>query len=94
MPVFEKSPAAIPVTASENVIVYVKEVAFVGDDCAEVNDTTDGAVVSIAMSLVSAMFAPAGSVVDVIAFPAVSSTVPTVYEETVRSDVVWLAPTV
>ncbi|NBN90941.1 MAG: hypothetical protein EBV24_11735 [Actinobacteria bacterium] len=68
--------------------------ALVGVDAADVNDTTDGAVVSTAMLLVSAMFAPVGSDVDVIALPAVSSTVPAANDETVRSDVVWLEPTV
>ena len=65
-------------TASENVIVYVNEVALVGVDCDEVNDTTVGDVVSMAMLLVSAMFAPVGSAVDDIAFPARSATVPAV----------------
>jgi hypothetical protein len=47
---------------------------------------TEGAVVSIMIALRSAMLAPAGSVVDTIALPAVSTTVPAVKLATVRSD--------
>ena len=45
-PAFEKSPAATPVTDSEKVNVNVNDEAFVGDDCAEENDTTVGLVTS------------------------------------------------
>jgi len=41
-PAFEKSPDATPVTDSENVSVYVNDVAEVGDDCDELNDDTVG----------------------------------------------------
>ena len=75
---FAKSAEVMPVTASENVIVNVNDVAWVAAACADVNETIEGDVVSTAMLLVSAMFAPAGSVVDVIALPARSLTVPTV----------------
>ena len=67
---------------------------MVGLDWLDVNETTDGTVVSTAILLVSAMFAPVGKAVDVIALPAASRTVPTVNEDTVRSEVVWFAPTV
>ena len=51
-----------------------------------VNDDTVGAVVSITIALEPAMlFRPDGTVVDVIALPAVSATVPIVKLETVRS---------
>ena len=40
VPVFEKSPAATPVTASENVSVYDSDAAFVGDAVTAVNDET------------------------------------------------------
>ena len=46
VPVFEKSPAATPVTDSENVSVYDSDAAFVGDAVTAVNDETVGAVVS------------------------------------------------
>ena len=51
-----------------------------------VNDDTVGAVVSITIALEPAMlFRPDGTVVEVIALPAVSATVPIVKLETVRS---------
>jgi hypothetical protein len=46
VPVCEKSPAATPVTASENVRVYEIDDAFVGVEVTAVNDETVGAVVS------------------------------------------------
>ena len=46
VPVCEKSPAATPVTDSENVRVYVSVVAFVGVEVPAVNDATVGAVMS------------------------------------------------
>jgi hypothetical protein len=46
VPEFEKSPAATPVTDSENVSVYVKLDAFVGVDAAETKLETVGAVTS------------------------------------------------
>jgi hypothetical protein len=50
------------------------------------NDETVGAVVSITIAFAPAMlFTPVGTVVDVIALPAVSATVPIVKLETVRS---------
>ena len=78
VPVFAKSPDATPVTASPNVIVYVNDDAFVGVVCADVNEETDGPVVSMMMLLVSAMLAPDGRVVEVMALPEGSATVPTV----------------
>ena len=66
-----------------------------GVDCADVKLDTVGAVVSITIALTPAMlFTPVGTVVDVIALPAVSATVPIVKLETVRSDDVCDAPTV
>jgi hypothetical protein len=95
VPLFEKSPAATPVTASENVNVYAMLDAFVGDETAEVNDETVGAVVSTTIALAPAMLlAPDGTVVDVIALPAVSATVPIVKLDTVKSADVWLLATV
>jgi hypothetical protein len=85
-PEFEKSPAATPDTASENVNVYAILAALVGVDCADVNDETVGAVVSITIAFAPAMlFTPVGTVVDVIALPAVSATVPIVKLDTVKS---------
>jgi len=46
VPVFVKSPAATPVTDSENVIVYATDDALVGDDTDDKNDDTDGRRVS------------------------------------------------
>ena len=46
VPVFEKSPATTPVTTSENVRVYVKLVALVGEAWALVKPVTVGAVTS------------------------------------------------
>ena len=46
-PAFEKSPAATPVTDSEKVNVNVNDEAFVGVDCAEANDDTEGFAVSM-----------------------------------------------
>ena len=46
-PAFEKSPAATPVTDSENVNVNETDEAFVGVDCAEANDDTEGFAVSM-----------------------------------------------
>ena len=69
--------------------------AFVGVDCADVKLETVGAVVSTTIAFAPAMLlAPEGTVVDVIALPAVSATVPIVKLETVRSDDVCDAPTV
>jgi hypothetical protein len=54
-----------------------------------------GAVVSMTIALAPAtLFAPDGTVVDVIALPAVSATVPIVKLETVRSAEVCPAATV
>ena len=50
------------------------------------NDDTVGAVVSTTIALAPAMlFRPDGAVVEVIALPAVSATVPMVKLETVKS---------
>ena len=69
--------------------------AFVGVDCADVKLDTVGAVVSTTIAFDPAMLlAPVGTVVDVIALPAVSATVPIVKLETVRSDEFCEAPTV
>jgi len=82
----EKSPATTPVTDSENCNEYDIDEAFVGDDCDDVNEVIVGAVVSITIALAPAMlFATVGTVVDVIALPAVSAIVPIVKLETVRS---------
>ena len=95
VPVFEKSAASTSVTDSEKDSVYVNDEEFVGDDCDDENDDTVGAVVSITIALLPAMlFAPEGTDVDVIAFPAVSATVPIVNELTVKSDDVSPACTV
>ena len=56
----------------------MNDVELLAPDVVDVNETTDGTVVSMAMLLVSAMLAPLGSVVDVMALPARSATVPTV----------------
>ena len=57
-----------------------------GEACNVVNDDTVGAVVSITIAFAPAMLlVPLGAVVDVIALPAVSATVPIVKLETVRS---------
>ena len=79
--------ASLPVTV--NVIVPEVEVD------AERARVTVGAVVSIIIALAAAiLFAPVGTVVDVIALPAVSATVPIVNEFTVKSDDVSPACTV
>ena len=73
----------------------MKLAAFVGVDCVDVKLDTVGAVVSTTIALAPAMLlAPDGTVVDVIALPAVSATVPIVKLDTVRSDDVSDAPTV
>lgn len=59
VPAFEKSPAATPVTASENVSVYAMLEEFVGDVAAEVKLDTDGAVTSV-------MLAPIDCAADVL----------------------------
>ena len=85
-PLFVKSAEARPETDSENVMVYVNDVALVGVDWADVNDVTLGAVVSMTIAYEPAMLlVPVGTDVDVIALPAVSRTVPMVKLETVRS---------
>jgi len=71
VPPFEKSPAATPVTDSENVSVYAMLAEFVGDETADVNDDTVGAVTS-RVSVVVAVAADAGPVL-----PAVSVAPPT-----------------
>ena len=56
----------------------MNDVELLDPEVADVKETTDGEVVSIAMLLVSAILAPLGNVVDVMALPARSATVPTV----------------
>ena len=57
-----------------------------GEACPVANDDTVGAVVSTTIALAPAMlFRPDGTVVDVIALPAVSAMVPIAKLETVRS---------
>ena len=74
----EQVMSSLPVTVK--VIVAEDEVA------ADLAKVTVGAVVSITIALAPAMlFDPVGTVVDVIAFPAVSVTVPIVKLDTVRS---------
>ena len=69
--------------------------AFVGYDCALVKLETVGAVVSTTIAFDPAMLlAPVGTVVDAIALPAVSATVPIVKLDTVKSDEFCDAPTV
>ena len=95
VPLLEKSPIATPVTFSENVSAYVMLDAFVGDEAADVNDETVGAVVSMMIALAPSMLlAPDGTVVDVIVLPAVSATVPIVKLDTVRSAEFCVAATV
>ena len=80
--------ASLPVTV--NVIDADVEVAA---DAANV--TVVGAVVSIIIALAPAiLLAPVGTVVEVIALPVVSATVPIVNELTVKSDDVSPACTV
>jgi len=65
------------------------------DEAEEAANVTVGAVVSIIIALAPAiLLAPVGTVVDVIALPAVSTTVPIVNELTVKSDDVSPACTV
>jgi hypothetical protein len=95
VPVCVKSPAATPVTDSAKVTVYENDAAFVGDAWALVKVDTVGAVVSITIAFAPAMlFVPVGTVVDVIALPAVSATVPIVKLDTVRSAEFCAAATV
>jgi hypothetical protein len=82
-----QSIASLPVSVNE--IVVLEDVA---DDAARVKV---GAVVSMTMALAPAMLlAPDGTVVDVIALPAVSAIVPIVKLDTVRSDELCPDPTV
>ena len=79
--------ASLPVTVK----VIVAEL----DEAEEAANVTVGAVVSIIIALAPAiLLAPVGTVVDVIALPAVSTTVPIVNELTVKSDDVSPACTV
>jgi hypothetical protein len=60
-----------------------------------VKDDTVGAVVSTTIALAPAiLLVPDGTVVEVIALPAASATVPTTKLDTVKSDEFWLAPIV
>ena len=83
----EQTIVSLPVTV--NVIVPDVEVA------ADAANVTVGAVVSMTIAFAPAMLlAPVGTVVDVIALPVVSATVPIVNELTVKSDDVSPACTV
>ena len=83
----EQTTVSLPVTV--NVIVPEVEVA------ADAANVTVGAVVSMTIAFAPAMLlAPVGTVVDVIALPVVSATVPIVNELTVKSDDVSPACTV
>ena len=84
-------------TASLIVAVILIVAAALYDPSAVEDEKLDtvGAVVSITIALAPAMLlAPDGTVVDDIALPTVSATVPIVKLETVRSDDVCDAPTV
>jgi len=95
VPELEKSPAATPVTDSAKVIVYENDAALVGDAWALVKLDTEGAVVSMTIAFAPAMlFVPVGTVVDVIALPAASATVPIAKLDTVRSAEFCAAATV
>ena len=71
VPVCEKSPAATPVTDSENVSVYVSVEAFVGDEVTAVNDDTVGAVMSrVTVSPSAAVAGPVLATASVAPFAA------------------------
>jgi hypothetical protein len=73
----------------------VASIAYVPSAVDEEKAVTVGKTPSITMADAPAMLLePLGTVVEVIAFPAVSRTVPMVNEDTVRSDEVCDAPTV
>ena len=73
----------------------VAPIAYVPSAVDEVNAVTVGVMPSITMADAPAMLLePLGTVVEVIALPAVSRTVPMVNDDTVRSDEVCDAPTV
>jgi hypothetical protein len=93
VPVLLKSPDATPLTDSLNTNVYESVLDEEGE-LGSVHEAV-GAAVSIIIALAPAiLFAPVGTVVDVIALPAVSATVPIVNELTVKSDDVSPACTV
>ena len=93
VPVLLKSADTTPLTDSLNTNVY-ESVLDVEGELGSVHEAV-GAAVSIIIALAPAiLFDPVGTVVDVIAFPAVSATVPIVNELTVKSDDVSPACTV
>ena len=95
VPAFEKSPLARPVTYSENTTVKRAVAAFVTAAPSAWSDDAPGAVVSMSIVFAPAMLlAPVGTVVDVIALPAVSATVPIEKLDTVNADAVSPACTV
>ena len=97
-PVSRVTVNVLPDWIASFVVAVMLIVAFCLYEPSAVDDEkleTVGAVVSITIALAPAMlFVPVGTVVDVIALPAVSATVPIVKLETVRSDEVCDAPTV
>jgi hypothetical protein len=77
------------------VTLTVSPVRYVPSAADEENDDTVGATPSTTIALAPAMLlAPVGTVVEVIALPAVSATVPIVKLDTVKSADVWLLATV
>jgi hypothetical protein len=89
------SPITKLLEESDNVNVIVAVWLLVRVPDPERVIVTVGAVVSIIIALAPAiLLAPVGTVVDVIALPAVSATVPIVNELTVKSDDVSPACTV
>lgn len=98
----------VPVAPASNAVTTTVRVGVVSDVLSSVLDTPEslaasrfgtpialGAVVSTTIWLEPAMLlVPVGRVVEVIALPAVSATVPIVKLETVKSAEVWPAATV
>lgn len=98
----------VPVAPASNAVTTTVRVGVVSDVLSSVLDTPEsldasrfgtpialGAVVSMTIWLAPAMLlAPVGRVVEVMALPAVSATVPIVKLETVKSAEVWPAATV
>jgi hypothetical protein len=90
-PAFAKSPSAKPETAASNVSEYAIDDALLGEETDEVNDDTDGAVVSI-VTVVEAdddETLPAGSVCL-----AVTVQVPSVKAEMLQLDGAEIGPAV
>ena len=97
-PVSSVAVSVLPDWTASLIVAVILIVAAALYDPSAVEDEkldTVGAVVSITIALAPAMLlAPDGTVVDDIALPTVSATVPIVKLETVRSDDVCDAPTV